>query len=241
MEIITLCSMKGGNSKTTCCQNLAAGLAKTGSRVLLIDADPQGNLTMITGADPSGQTSADLLTGTPAAATIQHINDMDIIPASLELAATETDLQKKPQKLAEALEPVRSDYDYIFIDTSGDLSPLLINALMASTGVIIPVQCDLPSAQGVAQIYGAIRTVQKRNKGLKIKGILLTRYKKQTTLHREIAAQMEAIAAKIGTQVLPPIRECMDIQNAQARQLDIFTFKRTSNGAKDYAAVIAKL
>ena len=238
MEIITIASRKGGNAKSTTAQNLGAGLAKLGRRVLLIDLDSQGNLTTATGAK-STITSADVLTGTPAADAIQHLDDLDIIPASEELAAIEKDLT--PRKLAEALEPVRSNYDYIFIDTGAAITAALINALMASTGVIIPVQCDVSSAQGVQQIYGTIQTVQKRNKALQIKGLLITRYKKQTTLHKEIAAQMEAIAAKIGTKVYTPIRECTDLQNATARQLDIFTFKRTSNGAKDYAAVISQL
>lgn len=242
MEIIAVTSRKGGNAKTTTAQNLAAGLAKKGKRVLLLDLDSQCNLTMVTGADSSALTTADILTGTPAAEAIQRVNDQDIIPASLELTTIESEIQQKPQALAEALKPIKNNYDYIFMDTGADLNPLLINALMVSTGVIIPVQAETFSAQGVAQIYNIIKTVQKRNKDLKIKGILITRYNKRAGIQQEIIKQLEVIAQRIGSKVYnAKIRECNAIKEAQARQQDIFTYKRTSNAAKDYAALIAEL
>ena len=243
MEVITIASRKGGNAKTTTAQQLAAGLALKGFRVLAVDLDSQGNLTSATDVPKEDPTAADVLTGTPAADAIRSGVLYDIIPASVALTAIEDDIKKKPAALAQALEPIRSKYDYIVIDTATGINPELINALMASTGVIIPVQAEVFGiGDGLPQLIEIIRTVQKRNPALKLKGFLLTRYKPRSKTAQNIAEQVQTIADKIGTKVYKnPIRECGKISDAQARGLDVFTYSRTSNAAKDYAVMIAEL
>lgn len=243
MEVITIASRKGGNAKTTTAQQLAAGLSLKGFRVLAVDLDSQGNLTTATDVPKDEPTAADVLTGTPAADAIRAGALYDIIPASWELAAVDEDIKKKPAALAQALEPIRSKYDYIVIDTATGISPALINALTASTGVIIPVQAEIFGiGDGLPQLIEIIRAVQKRNPTLKLKGFLLTRYKPRLKTAQNIAEQVQTIAEQIGTKVYKtPIRECAKISDAQARGLDVFTYSRTCNAAKDYAEMIAEM
>ena len=245
MEIITTVNRRGGVGKTATAHAIGAGLAHLGKRVLFIDLDSQQNLTFDLSADLNQPGSMELLTGTPAEDVIQHGSKWDIIPASPELAAADLTLNQtgKEYRLKEALEPLNSKYDYIIIDTPPALNTITVNALTAANSAIIPAQAEIHSLQGIALLYETIDQVKKYcNKDLLIKGIVLTRYKGRAILSKDMRDSLEAGAKKLGTKVFKsPVRECIAISEAQASQLDIFTYAPGSNAAKDYAAVLAEI
>lgn len=242
MQVIAIVNRKGGIGKTATAQALAAGLQRNRHKVLMIDLDSQTNLTYSTGAKAEtdknslnlligGVDPRQLITGTPQG---------DIIAGSESLAGADTIITEtgKEYRLKEALADF--DYDYIIIDTPAALGILTINALTAANSVIIPVQADIYSLQGLSQLNNTIKTVQKYcNSGLTINGILLTRYNSRAILSRDLQAQLEKAAEQLNTKLYnTPIRECISIKEAQAMQQDIFTYASGSNAAKDYISFI---
>ena len=244
MEIIATVNRRGGVGKTATAQAIGAGLAHMGKKVLFIDLDSQQNLTFDLAAELKPG-SMELLTGTPAEDVIQHCSKWDIIPASPELAAADLTLTQtgKEYRLQEALEPIKGNYDYIIIDTPPALNIITVNALTAADSVLIPAQAEIHSLQGIALLYDIIDRVKKYcNKDLRIKGIILTRYKGRAILSQDMKEELEARAGQLGTKVFKtPVRECIAISEAQASQTDIFTYAPGSNAAKDYAAVLAEM
>ena len=245
MEIIALISQKGGTGKTTSTVNIGAGLAQRGKRVLLIDLDAQGSLTHIMGGSAEGLTVLDVLQRKcQAKQAIQRAAQMDIIAASEDLAV-EGILTKtgKEYRLREALQGLREAYDYILLDCPPSLGILSINALTAADSAIILAQADTLSLQAIRQLSGTIDVVRRyTNQSLGIRGILIARYSGRAVLSREAAEMIEAQAEAMGTKVFATrIRECIAIKEAQAMRLDIFSYAPRSNGAKDYAALIAEI
>ena len=245
MEIRALISQKGGTGKTTSTVNIGAGLAQRGKRVLLIDLDAQGSLTHIMGGSAEGLTVLDVLQRKcQAKQAIQRAAQMDIIAASEDLAV-EGILTKtgKEYRLREALQGLREAYDYILLDCPPSLGILSINALTAADSAIILAQADTLSLQAIRQLSGTIDVVRRyTNQSLGIRGILIARYSGRAVLSREAAEMIEAQAEAMGTKVFATrIRECIAIKEAQAMRLDIFSYAPRSNGAKDYAALIAEI
>lgn len=245
MEIIALISQKGGVGKTTSAVNIGAGLAQRGKRVLLIDLDAQGSLTHIMGGSAEGLTVLDVLQRKcQAKQAIQRAAQMDIIAASEDLAV-EGILTKtgKEYRLREGLQGLKGAYDYILIDCPPSLGILSINALTAAQSCIILAQADTLSLQAIRQLSGTIDVVrQYTNKSLGIRGILITRYSGRAILSRDAVEMIEAQAEAMGTKVFDTrIREGIAIKEAQAMRQDIFSYAPRSNGAKDYAALIAEI
>jgi chromosome partitioning protein len=195
-RIIALCNQKGGVGKTTSAINLGAALTELGRRVLLVDFDPQGALSVGLGVQPHqldrtvynllmerGVTADDILLKTGVAG-------MDLLPSNIDLSAAEVQLVgevAREQALARALRPVVDDYDYILIDCQPSLGLLTVNALTAADGVIVPLECEFFSLRGVAMLIDTIDKVRERlNPALRLDGILATMYDGRTLHGREV-------------------------------------------------------
>lgn len=245
-ETIAIVNRRGGVGKTATAHAVGAGLALRGYSVLFVDLDSQCNLTYDLGVTKTPLTSMEVLSGTATAEeAIQHLDRWDVIPASPSLAVADTAIEGtgKEHRLKEALEPVAGSYDYIIIDTPPALGVLTVNALTASDSAIIPAQAEVHSLQGIGLLYEAVQAVKKyTNPALKIKGILITRYKGRAILSRDMRANLEATASQLDTKVFStPIRECIALQEAQAMQEDIFSYAPRSNATKDYTALIEEI
>lgn len=246
MRTYCIVSRKGGVGKTESCRALGAGLRRKGKRVLLIDLDSQANLSYTMGIVSDIPGACEMLYGElTAKEAIQHTKQGDIIPGSSFLSGADLHLNGKGKEyiLKKALEPVKRLYDYCVIDTSAQLSTLAINALTASDCAILPVQADIYSMKGAGLVYDAINTVkQYTNKSLKIEGILITRYDSRTIISRDMRENIEHQAKAMHTKVFStPIRSSVSIQEAAAKQTDIFTYAPRSNGAKDYEAFVEEV
>jgi len=247
MKIISVVNQKGGVGKTTTAYNTGAYFFLTGKKVLFIDLDPQGNLSYTLNSKKMDKSIYEVLTRTSLIeAAIQKTEMGDLVPSSMSLALVDIHLSKeigKEQRLREALEPIKDNYDYIVIDTPPALGTLSVNALTASTGVIITAQADIYSLQGISQLYETIEAIKEYcNPKLEIYGILLTRYSNRSVLSREVAETLEKTAKNINTRLFnTKIRENISLKEAQAKQKDIFTYDNKSNGAKDYQEFIKEL
>lgn len=245
-KIVTVTNQKGGTGKSTTASALAAGLSLRGYKTLAVDLDAQGNLTYTFGADNTGATVLEVLTGDATAAeAIKHTQSCDVLPANKALAGADAYIKEtgKEYRLKEALENVADQYDYIIIDTPPALGILTVNALTACQSVIIPSQADIYSIQGIEQLSETMKPVKKYcNPGLEIEGILLTRYSARSVLSREVADMLEELAAKLGTKLFKTkIREAIAVKEAQISQQSLFEYSPKAKPAEDYNALIDEL
>jgi len=190
-QVIAFANQKGGVAKTTSTLNLGVALREQGCRVLCIDLDPQGNLTMSQGLNPDTieQSMFDVLVHRlPLEQVIEH-REIDIAVASIELAGAELALSSqigRERALEKALAPVKERYDYILMDTPPSLGLLTINAFVAASGVIVPVQTEYLSLRGLVQLQNTLEMVREHlNPNVQIIGILPTMYDKRVTHSRE--------------------------------------------------------
>ena len=237
MQTIAIINRKGGVAKTSTAHALGAGLIKRGKKVLFVDLDSQTNLSHALAADMTAPDSMQLLTKeTSAAEAIQHAPGGDIIAGSESLATADAKINTtgKEYRLKEAISGLK--YDYIIIDTPAALGTLTINALTAANKIIIPVQAELYSLQGIGQLIDAIDPVKTYcNPSLTIDGILLTRFYGRAVISRDMQENLAEVAKKLHTRLYKTaIRECISIKEAQASQQDIFSYAPRSNAAKDY-------
>jgi len=199
-RIIAMCNQKGGVGKTTTVINLGAALAEVGRRVLLVDFDPQGALSVGLGVNPHeldrtvynllmdrGVDAEDILLKT-------NVTGMDLLPSNIDLSAAEVQLVgevAREQALGRGIAPITADYDYVLIDCQPSLGLLTVNALTAADGVIIPLECEFFALRGVALLMDTITKVQERlNPELELDGILATMYDSRTTHGREVLARV---------------------------------------------------
>lgn len=245
-KIIGVISRKGGTGKTTTTQALGNGLTQRGYKVLFVDLDSQGNLTYALGGTPQTKTIFGVLTGeTDIKKAIQHTPQGDLITYSENLGVMDKVLTNTGNefKLKENLDLIKSQYDYILIDTSAQIGILLANTLTACNSVIITVQAEIFSIKGIDQLNGAIEPVKKYfNRDLVIEGILATRYSARSILSRDMRENLENSANKLNTKVFnTSIRECIALRESATLQRSIFDYAPKSNGAKDYKAFIDEL
>jgi chromosome partitioning protein len=183
-KIIALANQKGGVGKTTTAINLAASLAVSGKKVLLVDADAQANSTSGLGLDINGQGTYEALVDGAAARSLilpaPDVAGLDVLPSNIDLVGAETELsamEDAHHRMKKVLDPVRGDYDYILIDCSPSLGFVTVNALVAADSVLIPVQCEYFALEGLSKLLNTIKMVrEKLNPALQIEGFLLTMY-----------------------------------------------------------------
>jgi chromosome partitioning protein len=197
-RIIAVANQKGGVGKTTTAVNLAAALAKTPKRVLLVDLDAQGNATMGSGIDKReiDTSICDVLLGEADAASIlkRTAEDFDLLPANIELTAAEITLMNedgREQRLKTALAPLRANYDYILIDCPPALSLLTLNALTAADSVIVPMQCEYYALEGISALLDTINALKARlNPALEVEGVLRTMFDVRNNLANAVSAEL---------------------------------------------------
>jgi chromosome partitioning protein len=242
---IAVANQKGGVAKTTTAAAMAAALKRRGYNVLAVDLDPQGNLSDCSGAEmyklPG---SYELLKrASTASEVIQRLNVYDAIPANVMLAGAEQELLAetgKEHRLAEVLAPVKDRYDFIVIDSPPSLGVLTVNALTCADEVIIPTTAGIFSVNGIKQLGDTIANVKKYcNAGLKISGILLTRFDPRTTIGRNIRELTEGLGEYIEAGVFNTfIRSSVVVEEAHALKTDLFIYKAASTVAEDYGAFV---
>ncbi|GAA2841856.1 ParA family protein [Crossiella cryophila] len=199
-KVLAMCNQKGGVGKTTSTINLGAALAEYGRRVLLVDFDPQGALSVGLGVQPHHLDRTIYNVIMERSATIEEtvlrtcVEDMDLLPSNIDLSAAEVQLVSevgREHTLQRALRPVLDHYDYILIDCQPSLGLLTVNALAAADGMIIPLECEFFSLRGVALLIDTIEKVRERlNPRLEISGILATMYDPRTLHSREVMARV---------------------------------------------------
>ena len=238
-KTITLSNHKGGVGKTTSVINIGAGLVSLGKKVLLVDLDPQANLSQSLGYRDQELTIYGALKGEQEVKPIEVLPGLELIPSTLDLAGAEIELSAEAGRefiLKELLEPLRASYDYILIDSPPSLGLLTINAFTASNEVLIPLQSQYLALQGLTVLQGVIEKIQKRlNKGLKLGGVFITQYDKRKVLHREV---VETIQGHLkGLLLKTIIRDNIALAEAPAVGQDIFRYNAKSYGAEDYLAL----
>jgi len=245
MKTIALFNQKGGVGKTTSAANIGAGLARLGKRVLLIDMDPQANLTYSLGLDPFSLDASiyELLDGKAALAdTIRTRDGFDLNPAAIQLAGAELHFAGVPGRemlLRDVLQET-AGYDYALIDCPPSLGLLTLNALTACQTVYIPIQAELLPLQGLRQLMDTVELVRKRlNPGIKITGVITTFYDPRKIMQRTV---LERIGEQFGGKVFKsPIRVNVALAEAPGAGKTIFEYSPDSNGAADYLALCREI
>ncbi len=234
--IISLLNHKGGVGKTTSAINIGAGLVELGKKVLLLDLDPQANLTISLGIPRQKFTIYEALRGESELVPYTHKPNMDIVTSSLDLSGAEMELINEAGRefiLRELLNQVADDYDFIIIDCPPSLGLLTLNALTSSRYVMIPLQTEFLAVQGLAKIKQVIDKVRFRiNRNLQIGGVVGTMYDSRRILNRDV---VEIIHKHFGDKVYKTlIRENVALAEAPAQRKDIFDYAPRSSGAVDY-------
>lgn len=235
-KIISLLNHKGGVGKTTSAINIGAGLVELGQKVLLIDLDPQANLTLSLGIPRQKYTIYESIRGESELVPYTAKEGMDVITSSLDLSGAEMELINEAGReyiLQELFQPVLEEYDYIIIDCPPSLGLLTLNALTTSDYVYIPLQTEFLALQGLTKIKQVIDKVRFRlNKKLQIGGVIATMYDARKVLNRDVVATIQKY---FGDKVFKTlIRDNVTLAEAPAQRMDIFSYAKSSNGAKDY-------
>lgn len=244
VECIGFINQKGGVGKTTLCQNFGASLANKGFKVLIIDLDPQGNLTYSLNSE-NGKFTETLLQRGNLEELIVKGETFDLIPSDLGLATLDIYLTEvgKEFRLKEALEKIKQNYDYILLDTPPSLGILTINALTAADSLIIPAQPDIYSLQGIGQLYQTVQSIKTYcNPNLLIKGIVLNRFNSRTVIGQDIKKLLENTAQQMDTRLFKTkVRECTALKEAAALRKNIFEYNQKSNASQDLNLLVEEV
>ena len=247
-KIITIANQKGGVGKTTTCVNLAASLAATKRRVLLVDMDPQGNATMGSGIDKNELefSICEVLLGEN---TVQEVMlrapeaGFDLLPSNGDLTAAEVQLMNKigrERQLTLALETVSDKYDYILIDCPPSLNMLTVNALVASSGVVIPMQCEYYALEGLTALLDTIEQIRiSVNPKIKVEGLLRTMYDPRNNLSNDVSSELvEHFGDTVYRTVIP-----RNIRLAEAPSFGqpILQYDKNSRGSMAYLALAGEV
>ena len=241
-KVVAITNQKGGVGKSTTAESLAEGLIYKGNKILLIDLDAQGSISLAAGAVQDRPTTYDVLTRkcSISDAIQRREGRSDLLPANNHLARLDVELVStgKEFRLREQLALVLPLYDFIIIDTPPALGVLTVNALTASNYVIMPAQADIYSLQGISQLAETLEAIRAyTNPGLALAGILLTRHNIRNILSRDMADAARSTAEQMGTFLYNTvIREAVALKESQAHQASIFKYAPKSNPAADYMA-----
>ncbi len=243
--IVAVANQKGGVGKTTTAQALAAGLAERGYTVLGIDLDPQGNFSTACGAENYNvptvyevmKRAADI------GEAIQRMKGgYDVVPANIMLAGAEQELSQtgKEHRLKEAVSAVVGNYDFVVIDTPPSLGVLTVNAFTCATDILIPTTAGIFATAGISQLNETVGSVQRYcNPGVKIRGILFTRFNPRANISRQIKELTEQLSEYISAPIYQTyIRAGVVVEEAQANKADIFDYAGKSTVAEDYREFI---
>ncbi|MEY3403494.1 MAG: hypothetical protein RLZZ86_3110 [Cyanobacteriota bacterium] len=241
--IYAISNHKGGVGKTTSTINIGAALALKKKKVLLVDLDPQANLTQSLGINKAEITIYDNLRGEKLISPIEYKNNLYVLPSSLDLSAAEIELSAEPGReyiLKEFLSKLKDKYNYILIDCPPSLGLLTINALAAADYVIIPMQAEYLPLRGLAKLTEVINKIKTRlNMDLKIGCVFLTQYDSRKILNRDVAGSVEEF---FGNKFLKnKISSNVALAEAPSQGKDIFSYNKNCKGADDYVVLVDEI
>ena len=246
-KVIAITNQKGGVGKTTTSINLAASLAKTRRRVMLIDIDPQGNATMGSGIskEECRITTYEVLIGLEPveAALTPTEGGYDLVPSNSRLSGAEIELielDRREWRLRSAIENVRTQYDYIFIDCPPALNLLTINALVAAQSVLIPMQCEYYALEGLTALLNTLRKIRETlNPQLEIEGLLRTMFDPRNNLDNEVSAQLKQhFGDKLYRTIIP---RNIRLAEAPSHGKPVIAYDMQSKGAQSYLALAGEM
>ena len=238
-KVFSISNHKGGVGKTTSAINIGAGLNRLGKKVLLIDLDPQANLSQSLGLIEPERNIYGSIRGAHGLLPVEVLKGLDVIPSTLDLSGAEVEISGEPGReyiLKDLIDPIRASYDYILIDSPPSLGLLTINSFTASDRVLIPLQAQYLALQGLTKLLEVIEKIQKRlNKELKVGGVFITQYNERKVLNRDVVATIEA---HFKNKVFKTrVRENIALAEAPAQGVDIFRYQAKSYGAEDYLSL----
>ncbi len=242
-KTVSIGNHKGGVGKTTSAINIGAGLNKLGKKVLLIDLDPQANLSQSLGIrDPERNIYGAIRGGYPLE-PVEVIKGLEVVPSILDLSGAEVELSGEAGReyiLKELIDPLKPSYDYIIIDTPPSLGLLTINAFTASDEILIPLQAQYLALQGLTKLLEIIDKIKKRlNKELKIGGVFITQFDSRKVLNRDI---LDTIQTYFKEEVLnTKIRDNVALAEAPTQGVDIYRYSPKCYGATDYLALCKEI
>ena len=238
-KTISVCNQKGGVGKTTSCINIGAYIAMAGKKVLLVDFDSQGNMSSGTGVSKDKPTVYELISGQISASECiknSCVDGLDIISASIDLSGAAIELVEQENReffLKNALNPLRSVYDYIFIDCPPSLGLLTLNGLAAADCVLVPMQCEYFALEGITLLLQAVKKVQKSiNPNLVIGGIFFTMYDSRTRLAQDVVMQVKSYFKDAVFNTIIPRN--VRLSEAPSRGMPICKYDPNCTGAKSY-------
>ena len=241
--VIAISNHKGGVGKTTSTLNIGAALQRMGKKVLLIDLDPQANLTQSLGLIDHTPTVYEALRGEAKLEPVEVLPGLDVVTSTLDLSGAERELSSEAGRdyiLKKLLDPLRSRYDYVLLDSPPSLGLLTINAFTAAQEIYIPLQAHYLALQGLSKLREVVELVGKRNnKGLRIGGVFVTQYDQRKVLNRNVA---ETIREHFPAEAFKTaIRDNVALAEAPTQGLDVFRYAPRSTGAEDYAALAKEI